>query len=231
MTSDIKAVTTPFIFNVSVNCYLVATGDGYILVDTGRSGKRSAIEDELGAAGCRPGDLRLIILTHGDFDHSGNAAYFRQKFRAEIAMHPDDAGMVEFGDMTWNRRKPNVLLRALFALLFRLPESDRFTPDVLIEEGDDLSEYGLEALIIELPGHSKGSIGILTSDGTLFCGDLLANVGEPAVWSIIDDQAAAEASVEKLKGYAIQTVYPGHGRPFPMVQFERNQRQQLAQSR
>lgn len=226
MTPEIKSITTPFIFNVSVNCYLVAAGDGYILVDTGRAAKRSAIEDELVAAGLQPGDLRLIILTHGDFDHSGNAAYFRQTFGAKIAMHPDDVGMVEFGDMTWNRRKPNVLVRALFALLFRLPKSDRFSPDVLIEEGDDLSEYGLEALIVELPGHSKGSIGVLASDGALFCGDLLANVGEPAVWSIIDDQAAAEASVEKLKGYAIQTVYPGHGQPFPIVQFERKQRQQ-----
>ena len=29
MTSEIKTITTPFVLNVSVNCYLVRTGDGY----------------------------------------------------------------------------------------------------------------------------------------------------------------------------------------------------------
>ena len=185
-------------------------------------GKRSAVEKELDDLGCLPGKLKLIVLTDGDFDHSGNAAYFRERFGAKIAMHPDDAGMVEFGDMTWNRRKPNVIFRALFALFYRLSESDRFTPDVPLREGDDLSEYGLGATIIEIPGHSKGSIGLLTGNRDLFCGDLLANVGEPAVWSIIDDQEAAEASVEKLKSYEIQSVYPGHGQPFQMAEFLKN---------
>ena len=47
MTMEINTLTTPFIFNVSVNCYLVRTGDGFILIDTGRTNKRGAIEKEL----------------------------------------------------------------------------------------------------------------------------------------------------------------------------------------
>jgi len=100
---------------VSVNCYLVRTGDGFILIDTGRTNKRSAIEKELESAGCQPGNLTLIVLTHGDFDHCGNAAYLRKKFGTQIAMHKDDSGMVERGDMLWNfQQKINKIIRHSF---------------------------------------------------------------------------------------------------------------------
>jgi len=35
----------------------------------------------------------------------------------------------------------------------------------------------------------------------------------------MDDLSAANASVEKLKKLRIKTVYPGHGKPFPMELF------------
>jgi len=180
------------------------------------------IEKEIESADCRPRDLKLIILTHGDFDHSGNAAYLRKKFGAKIAMHQDDSGMVEYGDMLWNRRKRNILTGTIFRQLFRLGKSDRFKPDLYVGEGHDFSEQGFDARVVEIPGHSKGSIGILGSDGDLFCGDLLANNEKPAVWSIIDDQNAARTSIEKLKKLQIANVFPGHGRPFPMKQFLEN---------
>ncbi|HWR70506.1 MAG TPA: MBL fold metallo-hydrolase, partial [Dehalococcoidia bacterium] len=56
-----------------VNCYLIETDSGFVLIDTGASNRRKDIEKELESAGCKPGDLKLIILTHGDFDHMGNA--------------------------------------------------------------------------------------------------------------------------------------------------------------
>jgi len=219
MTLDINTLTTPFVFNVSVNCYLVRTGDGFILIDTGRTNKRGAIEKQLESAGCQPGNLTLIVLTHGDFDHCGNAAYLRKKFGTQIAMHKDDSGMVERGDLLWNRNKQNILIRTIFKLFFRLRKSDRFKPDLYIDEGYDFSGYGFDAKVLDIPGHSKGSIGILTASGDLFCGDLLANIAKPEIWSIIDDSVAAHASVEKLKCLQINTVYPGHGQPFPMELF------------
>ena len=219
MTLEINILTTPFVFNVSVNCYLVRTGDGFILIDTGRTNKRGAIEKQLESAGCQPGNLTLIVLTHGDFDHCGNAAYLRKKFGTQIAMHKDDSGMVEHGHMLWNRNKQNILIRIIFKLFFRLSKSDRFKPDLYIDEGYDFSGYGFNAKVLNIPGHSKGSIGILTASGDLFCGDLLANVDKPDIWSIIDDSVAAHDSVEKLRSLQINTVYPGHGQPFPMELF------------
>lgn len=66
---EIKAITLHYL--TDVNCYLIKTGDSYILIDTGFSTKRTDFEKELKGAGVRPGNLKLIVLTHGDFDHAG----------------------------------------------------------------------------------------------------------------------------------------------------------------
>jgi len=114
----------------TVNCYLIEIDTGHILIDTGCSNNRNDLEKEFESADCKPENLRLIILTHGDFDHTGNAAYLREKFGAKIAMHRDDSGMVERGDMFWNRRKGNILLGLIARILFGFGKKERFKPDL-----------------------------------------------------------------------------------------------------
>jgi hydroxyacylglutathione hydrolase len=200
----------------SVNCYLVKSGDNFVLLDTGGPNQGAALERELERAGCRLGNLKLIILTHGDFDHCGNAVSLRQKYDTKIAMHAGDSDMVEGGDMFYNRKKGNMFLRWLVPIFFGFGKERRFEPDLWLEDGDDLSEYGLEAQVLSLPGHSSGSLGILTPAGDLFCGDLFSNTDQPGLSSIMDDLDAARASLERLQGLGVKTVYPGHGRPFEM---------------
>ena len=139
-------------------------------------------------------------------------------------MRLDDSGMVERGNMFSNRKKSNILIRMIAPILFGFGKSERFKPDLYIEDGDDLSEYGLDAKVLHIPGHSKGSIGILTADGDLLCGDLLENTDKLGLNSIMDDLTAANASVEKLNKLSIKTVYPGHGKSFPMEVFIKNNR-------
>jgi glyoxylase-like metal-dependent hydrolase (beta-lactamase superfamily II) len=223
MPPEIRTISLSLPYRLgSVNCYLKETDTGFVLIDTGGSNRRADLEKELESAGCKPGNLELIVLTHGDFDHTGNSAFLREKFGAKTAMHYHDSGMVERGDMFSNRESGNALLRMIVPLLFRFAKSDRFQPDLFIEEGHDLSAYGFDAKVLRLAGHSQGSIGILTAGGDLFCGDLLDNTDKPVVSSIMDDLAAAKASVEKLRGLEIHTVYPGHGKPFPMELFLNN---------
>ncbi len=210
----------------NVNCYLVKISEGYILIDTGFTKNRKDLENQLVEAGCKPGNLKLILLTHGDFDHIGSGNYLREKFGAKIAMHKGDSGMAEKGNMFWNRNV-NAIIKFLIKFLLllvrlKLKKADRFTPDIYVEDGDDLSEYGFDAKVVHIPGHSKGSIGILTNDGDLFCGDLLQNNKKPEKFSLIDNEADFDASIEKLKGFKINTVFPGHGKPFPIEEFIKN---------
>lgn len=214
---DIHVISLAMPFKLGqVNCYLVETGGGFFLIDSGAPNNRAALEAALAGAGCKPGQLKLVVLTHGDFDHSGNCAYLREAFGALIAMHAEDRAMVERGDMFSNRRKGNRFLSKLVALFVGFGKAERFMPDFYLDDGDSLAEYGLGARVLSLPGHSGGSIAVLTDGGELFCGDLLENVKGPALGSIMDDPDTARVQVERLRGLGVTTVYPGHGKPFQM---------------
>jgi hydroxyacylglutathione hydrolase len=209
-----------------VNCYLLAVADGYILIDTGFIGKRMQLDQALEEVGCKQGMLKLILLTHGDSDHADNCVHLRDKHGCKIAIHELDSGMVEHGDMNWNRKEKADRFSLLFRLIGLIAKAfvrgnkfETFKPDLLIDEAFDLKKYGLNARILHLPGHSKGSIGVLTEDGELYCGDFAYNL--PGM-QFIDDMAAHSESMEKLKKLSIHTVYPGHGKPLPMSVLMRN---------
>jgi len=202
----------------SVNCYLLRAGEGSVLVDTGAPGARARLLRELERSGCVPGKLTLILITHGDFDHTGNAAHLRRTFGSRIGMHANDAPMAELGDMFVNRRRSNAILRTLIPRLIGFGRADRFVPDLLLADGAALLEYGLNARVISIPGHSNGSIGILTDEGDFFCGDLLENIKRPALNALMDDRLAGLASLARLRGLGIARILPGHGAPFSIDQ-------------
>jgi len=212
-----------------VNCYLIKTTDGYILVDTGYSNQRIKIEKALDGVGVQPGNLTLILLTHGDFDHSGNGAYFREKYQSKIAMHKDDLGMVEHGSLFYSRKSPNIITKLLVKVMLpllrmNLKKKDRFIPDLFLQDGDDLSEYGFNAKVVHIPGHSSGSIGFLTSDGDMFIGDILENSEKrgPSKASLIDNSVELDIIIDKLINLPLNIVYPGHGNSFQMEKFRKN---------
>ena len=204
-----------------VNGYLIKTDAGFLLVDTGPADQRAKLERELENAGCRPGNLKLIIATHGDSDHVGNCAWLRQKYAIKIAMHRDEVEAVQKGDPVLNKKVPRNLMGSLIrgiVRLFILKPADRFEPDIFLEDGDDLSCYGLEARVLHIPGHSNGSIGVLAPNGEFFCGDLLNNFRRPSPGFGIFDYAEFDATLAKLKRLDIRIVYPGHGKPFKWEQ-------------
>ena len=217
MTESIRTLTFRW-----VNAYLVKTDAGFVLIDSGMSSNRATIERELRDAGCAPSDLQLILITHGDPDHSGNASYLRAKYGAKIAMHKAEAAAVERENMFLSRGKLSPLRRIMKPLisLFRLRKRDRFTPDLYLEDGDRLDEYGLAATILHVPGHSAGSIAVLTDEGAFFSGDFLENRSHPSIATIVDNAEALKASFERVKELDIRTVYPGHGKAFTLDEIE-----------
>ena len=222
MSSEIRTISLN-----GTNCYLVKTDSGFILIDTGFPFQRSSLEKELDRLGCRPGNLKLIVITHGDIDHTGNCAYLREKYQVKIAMHTGDTEMCMGDGITRDRGKmpadfPLLLLilwlmkgfvRFTFRRLLWGKPFERFEPDILLEEDHSLAEYGFDAKILYTPGHSKGSISIFNEDRDLICGDLLGVVWGRLLKSI------EEGGLERLKAIKIRTVYPGHGKSFSMGQF------------
>ena len=206
------------------NCYLVKTDRVHILIDTCFPFHRSKLEMELDRHGCNPGALVLVILTHGDIDHSGNCAFLHEEYGAKIAMHEGDSEMCMKDGMTRERGEvpadlplplmmlwlaKGLLTFALGQVRWRKP-FDRFEPDLLLEDGQSLVEFGFDAEILHTPGHSVGSISVLTGEGDLICGDMFSTVWGRIIKSTDEDEVA------RLKELGVGTVYPGHGSPFSM---------------
>ncbi|HNY10509.1 MAG TPA: MBL fold metallo-hydrolase [Candidatus Wallbacteria bacterium] len=216
MDEKIKIIKLSF-----VNAFLVKAGDGFILIDTGLPDQFAKLEEELKAAGCLPDKLKLVIITHGDYDHIGNCAKLQQKYNVKIAICEADSFMTE--KLVMLKRKVRKLVIMLFLFIEgikrffrRQPLAfDKFKPDIFLTDGQDLRQYGLDAKIIHTPGHTKGSVCILTADGDLFAGDTLVNMMKPAIALFIENSDELKSSLTKLKKMQIKTIYPGHGEPFP----------------
>jgi glyoxylase-like metal-dependent hydrolase (beta-lactamase superfamily II) len=204
-----------------VNAFLAEAEGGFVLIDTGMGRHWDRLEAELRSLGCLPGKLKLVLITHGDHDHTGNCAKLQTKYKIPIAMHVGDAYMAATGVIP--QRKARTMRGRVWAWLARLRMGkiacDRFKPDILLSDGQDLyGAYGFQAKIVHLPGHTKGSIGILTEEGDLFVGDTLVNRSRPETAMYIEDSGELRSSIGKLKRLPIKTVYPGHGKPFLMEQ-------------
>lgn len=217
-----------------VNCYLIKIEDGFILIDTGGhlvmdktfTDRGDRLERALEANGCIPGSLKLIVLTHGDSDHAENAAKLREKYHTQIAMHAGDLELVHNPTIEKAMTSFNYDSFAL-KLIFKLMKSKirnitqktlddftSFSPDIFIDEGCFLQDYGFNARIIHIPGHTSGSIGILTANGEFISGDIFANMKKPGPAPNASDFKLLDASIKRIKEMNINMIYPGHGEPF-----------------
>ena len=91
-------------------------------------------------------------------------------------------------------------------------------PDFYLEDLQKLNEHGIEAFLLHTPGHSPGSISIITSEKECICGDLFENIKKPQINTMVDDAADVQNSVNKVLKYDIQSFYPGHGDVFDINQ-------------
>ena len=204
--------------HMGVNCYLVKTESSFVMVDAGFALAQGNLKKTLVEAGCKPGDLKLVVLTHADWDHTGNCLFLRKKYGAKIAVHRNEGLALETGNMYANRKRKGTVPKLVYGL-FRPALVRTFKADVFVADGEDLLPYGFNARVIDTPGHTIGSISILPVFGDFFCGDFLTNNGKPQANSFLDDAGEMEASVKKLKDLDIKRIYPGHGKPFKPDEF------------
>ena len=211
------AMIVPIQLKIS-NAFLVK-GDPPVLVDTGSPNEAARIARALEQEGVRPGDLALVLHTHGHSDHCGSTWELKQgQGRILAAIHPLDAEMMRQGRN--GTLKPTRLMGSLLLPFVNVPFPG-VEPDLLIDEGFALREYGLKGKIVATPGHTAGSISIVFDDGQAIVGDLIMGgyLGGkflprlPDYHYFADDLTLVQQSVKKLVDLGVERFYVGHGGP------------------
>ena len=194
----------------NVNCYIVESGTNGILVDTG---KKEFVDKVIEA--CRGYNIRLIVLTHAHFDHAENAAQISNTLGAPIGMNERD------GNLILSNTNQSLLASTLLGKVvlsaslkeFSVRAMPGFKPDLWLHDGDSLCDYGIDAQILALPGHTDGSIGIDVEKKYFLAGDALMNMFYPTVSMLYHDRDAMMESARRISSIGDRMIYFGHGKP------------------
>lgn len=191
--------------------YLIENGNGLFLVDTGGPGAESVIQRKIRALGRQ--DLRLIYLTHAHFDHYAGAGELSRATGAPVAIHRADAGALALGGTeVGSARSVGKVMRAFLPLAMRLLNPKGIAADVLLEDGDALDVFGLEAVVVHTPGHTLGSSSLLVEGRSIFVGDLItSNWGVRPQRNFAQDWKQVKESVKRIQELRPKWVYGGHG--------------------
>lgn len=191
-----------------VNCFLVTDGDNSVLVDTCTENDYEKISHA-----CKGYNMRAIVLTHGHLDHIENVAILSKEFKVPILMHWADMRLIgnQCARKLYTHTLRGKLLKHFTDRSMRRSIISTFKPTDYIKEGDDLSCFGINAKIICLEGHTKGSVGILIDDETLIVGDAMMNMMGKSGALIYENRDAMEQSCKRIKQLAPKTICYGHG--------------------
>ncbi len=199
----------------AIGVYLVVGPSGATLVEAGPGSTRATLTARLADHGYAPPDIGHVLLTHIHLDHAGNAGWWAQQ-GATIGVHhvgaphlvdPSrllaSAGRVygEALDTLWGEFLPAPAGRVL-----------------ALRDGDRIEAGGLSIEALETDGHANHHL-VYVVEGAAFTGDI-CGIRLPET-SLIELPTPPPdfhlerwlASLERLRGLQLRTLYPTHFGP------------------
>jgi glyoxylase-like metal-dependent hydrolase (beta-lactamase superfamily II) len=193
-------IVTLVVGSLYTNCYLVICDrtQEALIIDPGFADHESTrVLNEIGRYNAR---VKYVINTHGHADHVSGNMKIRERTKAQIAIHHDDAEM-----LIDSRRN----LSEMFGLRVNSPPPDR-----ILRDGDEIKVGSLKFEVIHTPGHTPGSISLYSrSENIVFTGDTLfaGSIGRTDL-----PGASLRKLISSIKSKLLTmpdktVVYPGHG--------------------
>ncbi|MBD8617978.1 subclass B3 metallo-beta-lactamase [Sphingomonas sp. CFBP 13728] len=86
-----------YVGSEGIAAYLIKTSAGAILIDGTLAENAGMIERNIAAAGVRPRDVKLILVTHAHFDHAAGVAALKRATGARVVAGARDVRALETG--------------------------------------------------------------------------------------------------------------------------------------
>lgn len=198
-----------FVGTRPASSHLIDTGDGLILLDAGFPEAIDGLLENIRSLGFDPMDIRIILLSHGHYDHAAAAPELARMTGAKIYLGEKDLKMVTGEE------------DSSLAELFDVKYTQFFTPDVLLEDGDHVTLGNTDILCLSTPGHTDGTMsfffdvtdgeacyraGMFGGAGTnTLTGEFLASHGLP-----LSERDKFFASVDRLKKESVEVFLGNH---------------------
>jgi glyoxylase-like metal-dependent hydrolase (beta-lactamase superfamily II) len=211
------------------NCYLIRGSKGYVMVDAGPPKTAKIFQAALQEKSIDPGEIKLIFITHGHWDHWGSLKAIRDMTGAEIA--------INYREKPWLEEKQVRIPRgfgawgkSLFVLLPVMKPSIKAGLETLVadtslpDEDHSLEPYGIKGRIVHTPGHTDGSMSLLLDSGDAFVGDLAMSgfprIQGPGPFVLGTDINEMKRSWQLLLDAGAVKIWPSHGKPFSARVFD-----------
>jgi hydroxyacylglutathione hydrolase len=212
--------------------YLIPCNTGYFQIDTGYSWEYPRYLRLLSKAGVSVSDIRHLFLTHHHDDHSGFIGDLTRAADLTVIAHEEARSLLRGGRNDSSRGGGYVSRRIAFLAGVKKRFDRRWTqtfppfdlrPEDITVSGDDpafLRTLGIDGTILATPGHSVDHLAIVLDSGEAFCGDAAARMllwtGTHYCTVFMTDLDQSYESWRKMASAGARTLYPAHGRPFPV---------------
>ena len=191
---------------IMANCYVLGCQNTReaAVIDPGEEAAR--IVDALKEEGLT---LKVILNTHGHFDHVGANRELKLAFpEARLMIHGDDAPML--GQLANSAR------------MFGMQAENSPDPDELLQDGAMITVGDIQLEVVHVPGHSPGGVAFVTAEG-VFVGDTLfaGSIGRTDLPGGNFETLIASIQNRLFNLDDETRVYPGHMGPTTIGQEKR----------
>lgn len=188
---------------LETNCYLIVSGNEALLIDVGW---HEDLDDLVNFLRNKSPRSIGVVATHGHFDHVAGVSVIKRLFHTLFMINRKDLVLLE---------NSSRIAREFFE--FEIPDPPK--PDLFIQEKDVIRVGDIYIEVLEVPGHTPGSIALFIREDysdikkpILFTGDLLFRDSIGRVDFPESSPSEMRESLEKILRLPEETIIlPGHG--------------------